>query len=327
MIRQPRTENFMSKKRGFDAGQIWSDLLGDLRIELEEHCSLAKADELRFQTGRLAKNLRERIPAAGKHPIVDLFLCYRFVTDESVQFGYDEPRRLHAEEMQAVGFKDSASSFCRSIANRYAKAPARFAGELIFRLESIASFMEAQESFSQWLAFRHHRAAWRGDDPSARAQAMQAWHLAELRSSIIETSGRKGWKFKGARLGEVLGIGCSPSDEPWNDRQWANILEQAARLVRKGESNCTALEKWIWWCYPVFVRHGWNSREVQEAAERRFSRVPIREPEKLRRHLMSIGLRIAGRKKKRKRLPPLAEFVEKVRVPDLDVVRGVPIWG
>jgi hypothetical protein len=82
------------------------------------------------------------------------------------------------------------------------------------------------------------------------------------------------------------------------------------------------LEQWVWWCYPVFRRYGWNSRAVRAAALVRFrQQFAIPEAEKFRRHWMNLGLRFTGRKSKR-RTPPLAEFVRHISVPDPDKMRG-----
>ena len=133
-------------------------------------------------------------------------------------------------------------------------------------------------------------------------------------------------------LWEGLGVGTNYKGVPWSSRQWANILERAARLAEKEHNNCTLLEQWVWWYYPVFRRYGWSAREVQDAASfRKFadedSWKVIEKPEAdFRRYWITRGLRFAGRKTNRTN-PPLAEFVKHVSVPSPDNVRGVPIWG
>src|SRR4029453_11918954 len=127
--------------------------------------------------------------------------------------------------------------------------------------------MEGQESFSMWLAFKGNRAFWRAEEESARSRAFQAGWLADLPSHVIKSEGRGGRSFIGAPVWEGLGLGYDrQSGRPWNPRQWANILKQAARLAEKGYDNCTPLEQWVWWCYPVFSRYRWSAREVQDAA-------------------------------------------------------------
>lgn len=313
--------------------QIWWDSVEDLRHELADHVSTAKPDELRFQNGRLTRLLSKRIATLD---LVNSFFCYRFITHTS-RLGYDEPLRLHAEEMQVAGLA-SVRSFCKA----FGKACVSGNGdtgefleaffELRDRMDSIARWIEAQESFSQWMALKHHRAAWRGDG-DARTRAYNAWLLANLvEPQWLYEHEFKGRKTLGARVWEGLGLGVNVDNVPWNRRQWANILEQAARLTTKRE-NCTPLEQWMWWCYPVFQRYGWNTREIQQAAiSRGFadaeSQKILRKAEaNFRRHWMGIGLRIRGKKHKQAHTPPLVEFVRRVRLPEMRKVRGVPIWG
>jgi hypothetical protein len=111
------------------------------------------------------------------------------------------------------------------------------------------------------------------------------------------------------RLWEGLGVGTNDKGVPWSPRDWANILEQAARIAEKGNNDCIPLEQWVWWCYPVFSRYGWSAREVQDAARRRFAdkdslKVIEKHEEDFRRYWMTRGLRFVGRKTNRKK-PPL----------------------
>jgi hypothetical protein len=127
-----------------------------------------------------------------------------------------------------------------------------------------------------------------------------------------------------ARFPEWIRVGTNYDNTPWNDGQWKNVLEQAARLTEKSY-DCTELEQWVWWCYPAFKRCKWNTREVLDAATKRglsFEKERMYQPEIFRRHLMSIGLRISGKKQKQDRTPPLAQFVENLVLPDTE-----EIWG
>jgi hypothetical protein len=317
--------------------QIWMDAVWDLRRQLGDHCRTSKPDKLRFQTGRLIENLLKRIEAAGEdrliHPerlIVPMFCCYWFIT--TFRFGYDEPRRLHREEMKAVGLQASSRSFCRSLARRFAKNPLATVDELLLRLGSIVSWIEAQESFSMWLSFKGNRAFWLGGHRDERARAFQAWILATWMTNLgIYEYQRKGRRVRGMRLWEGLGVGTNDKGVPWNPGQWANILEQAARLAKKGYDNCTPLEQWVWWCYPVFQRYRWSAREVQDAASFRnfadkssWEVIEKNDPD-FRRYWITRGLRFTGRKTNR-RSPPLAEFVRGIAMPTVDDARGVVVW-
>ena len=331
----------MSKKERKRSGsfpysqEIWRDALSDLRDQLADDCLKKEPDQLQFQTGLLFENLKRRIETAGKDRLKTMDLCYRFVTDRSLDLGYDEPRRLHFEEINALeaepiskrkGYRPLTPTQ-QEIADRLKRDRLSKLKESIFLapLRSIANWMEAQESFSMWLSFNNNRAVWRGD-PDARAQATQAYILATA-LSYMRVYEFKGRRIKGVRLWEGQGVGANYKGDVWTSEQWANILAQAARLAGKGEAHCSPLEKWVWWCYPVFHRHGWNAREVRKAALAHFhQQVAIPEAEKFRRHWMNLGLRFAGRRTSRED-PPLAEFVRHISVPDPDKVRGVPIWG
>jgi hypothetical protein len=324
--------------------KIWRDALSDLRDELVDHCLKATPDQLQFQTGRLFKNLKRRIETAGRDRLKTMTLCYRFVTDRSLDLGYDEPRRLHFEEMDALRAEQPISKgkgyrpltpaqqeiADRLIRGRLSKLKRHLESKpgkesiVLMLLRSIAWWMEAQESFSMWLSFRHHRAGWRGD-LDQRARAIQASILATAltRLYVYEYKGRQ---TRGVRLWEGLGVGTNYKGDVWNQRQWANILGQAARLAEKGEADCTALERWLWWCYPVFRRYGWNIREVQQAAKTRgFTPAEEMYEANFRRYLLTRGIAVRGRRTKRES-PPLAEFVQELEPPVSAAVRGLPIW-
>ena len=306
-----------------DPGEIWWAALCDFREELGNHVLSAKADKLQFQDDRLFTNVWKRIGEGElDRDIVSMFRCYEFVTDPARPLGFDEPRRLHDEEMKAARM-DSARAFCRKMRRGKARNLVALYIELFFRLLSIAGWMEAQESFGIWLASRHHPAAWRGE-ADARARAMQAYFLATA-LSYMRVYEFKGRRIRGVRLWEGQGVGTNYKGDLWTSKQWANVLRQAARFAEKGEADCTALERWLWWCYPVFQRYGWNTREVQEAAKRRgFTPAKKMYEANFRRYLLTRGIAVRGRKTKRES-PPLAEFVQEVEPPVSAAVR-VPIW-
>lgn len=314
----------MSKKTAFDAGKVWLEALLDFENELHEHAEGARKDQRRFQTGRLLRSLIKRIKAKAtrKDESCGRLACYQFLTDGSRELGYSEARRMHGEEMEAWGLC-SAGDFCYGMPKRFAVAPeAIFLDELLSRVRSIAWWMEAQESFSLWLVFKDLRSAWRGKTLDARACAIQACYLSQLPQKLLERTTRRGREVIGAHLRPELGIGTNYEGRPWTAREWQNILEQAARLTEK-RYECTELERWLWWCYPVFRRFGWNTREVQEAAIRRgFTEVSDIYEANFRRRLMSMGLRISGQKQTRRARAPLAEFVEHVVLPDPETMWG-----
>jgi hypothetical protein len=311
----------MSKKTRFHAGNVWLEALCDFENELHEHVEKTGKDQLRFQTGRLYAFLIKRIKAeaTGRKEWSALFYCYRFMTGPSPFPGYEEARRLHGEEMKARGLL-SACEYCSLLPKRFGQAPER--DELLSRARSIAAWMEAQESFSLWLVFNDLRRGWHGDI-DARAHAIQACYLSQLPQRLLAKTKHKGRVRIGAHLRPELGVGTNYDNKSWNNRQWKNILKQAAGLTEK-RYECTELERWLWWCYPVFRRYGWNTREAQEAAIRRgIAGASDKYEADFRRRMLTIGLPISGRKQKRKRTPPLAEFVRNIAPPDPEKMWGL----
>ena len=306
----------MSKKGWLHPGKVWLEALYDFENELHEHVEDAQKDELRFQTGRLFASLVKRIKseATGNDEWRGLFSCYRFVTNTSRHLGYDEARRLHGEEMEARKLV-SACSFCSSLLKRFAQAPDRSRDELLSRARSIASWMEAQESFSLWLVFKELHRAWRGN-LDERAHAIQALYLSQLPQRLLTETKHRGRVRVGAHLRPELGVGTNYENKPWNNGQWKNILKQAAGLTEKRWCECGELEQWLWWCHPVFRRYGWNTREIQEAAiQRGFKQADGKPETSFRRRMLTMGLPLTGRKQKRDRTPPLSEFVRNVVLP------------
>ncbi|HEV3098862.1 MAG TPA: hypothetical protein VGY75_04030 [Candidatus Udaeobacter sp.] len=354
----------MTKKRRFHPGEVWWEALCDFRNELHEHIEGAKKDQRRFQNGRLFKSLVKRIKAeaTGKDEWVALFACYQFVTDTSRcdrfflhyperteltfdfssapltkqqvrdvaklvnerKLGYDQARRLHGEEMAARELS-SPRSFCSSLAKEFAKTPEHSLNQLNFRVRSIASWIEAQESFSQWLVFKELHSAWRGNRDE-RAHAIQACYLSQLPQRLLAKTQHRGREVIGAYLPPELHVGTNYDNKPWNAGQWASILKQAAGLTEK-TYDCTELEKLVWWCYPVFRRYKWNTREVLNVASEREidfekEKAGIDKLIRFQKYWIRRGLRFTGGKQKQNRTPPLAEFVRRVVLPDSE-----KMWG
>ena len=127
---------------------MWIQAVEDLRHQLSEHCRYSKPDKLRFQDRRLEYNLWEQIKAAAgedwRQRNVWLFRCYRVTT--TFRLGYDEPFRLHCEEMKAMGLSEKPRLFCRSFARRFALDPLATGEELWLRLESIVWYENPSRS-------------------------------------------------------------------------------------------------------------------------------------------------------------------------------------
>jgi hypothetical protein len=322
-------ENFMSKKSAFDAGairweaagEVWFEALCDFVAELQEHVEKAEKDQLRFQDGRLFRSLIRHVKAraSGKDEWRLRFVCYEFATNTLQCSGYREALRLHNEEMRARGLF-SAREFCLSLPERFAVAPEPgMLKELLAYVRSIAWWMEAQVSFSLWLVFKDLRPAW-GSDRAAREHAIQAAILSALPQKFLTRTMHRGREVLSARFPEEARIGTNWDNKPWDQGKWKSILLQAAGLTKK-RYDCTELEKWVWWCYPVFQRYRWNAREVLDAASKRGidfekEKKGIDQLIKFQKYWIRRGLRFVGGKQKQDRTPPLLEFVVRVVLPD-----------
>lgn len=223
----------------------------------------------------------------------------------------------------------SARSFCSFLPKQFAQASeserAGLLDELYFRSSSIASWMEAQESFSSWLGFKDLRQAWRGDIDE-RARAIQALYLSQLSQRLLTKTEHRSRELITARFPEGVRIGTNYDNRPWNEGQWRSILERAARLTDK-RYDCTELERWVWWCYPVFRRYRWNTREVLNAASEREidfekEKSGIDKLITFQKYWIRRGLRFVGRKQKQNRTPPLEELVRHVVLPNRE-----KMWG
>jgi hypothetical protein len=285
--------------------RIWWDALCDLRHQHAADCRSSQPDKLRFQTGRLFRALMRRIKATSRDKVRTIRRCYSFMTDQSLSLGYEEPRRLHLEEMEAL-FNSRAAAAPKSTRSR---AP------LKLQLQSIASWIEAQESLSMWLEFRDWRDYWQADDADKADQAAQAFMLSQLRKYQIPI------QFRGKRL-----LGANRKGVPWDRLRWAKIQKRAARSTEKKSTNCSQTEQWVWWCYPVFSRYGWSAREVRDSAIKRGLREGIHQSvSHFRRYWITRGLRFTGKKTNRNN-PPLDEFVRHMAIPSLDSADGTVIW-
>ena len=290
---------------------IWIGAIEEVRRGLMAQCRDWKPDKVRFQDGRLSEALWRRIEAeVGKDCARDpvpyvgvMFRCYWVITVLGI--GYGEAVRLHVEEMKARGVWETPRSFCAASVGRFEKDGEAWGEELLLRVESIVSWVEAQESFAMWLEFKGNRVYWLGVDRGERLRAFQASMLAGLMMHLgayVDAHRRR--VVRAVKMWESFGIGTDNKGVPWTPGQWANILEQATtlakKLAKKDYEECTPLEAWVWWCYPVFRRYGWSAREVSETASARGFDGAIFDKgvDAFRRHWMSCGLRFAGKKNK-----------------------------
>jgi hypothetical protein len=302
----------MTKKRDFHPGKVWWEALCDFRNELHAHVENAEYDQLRFQTERLYVSLIKRIDAEltgqDDHDKWAAYVCwYRFVTGLCEKAGYKEAFRLHGKEITARKLF-SPRSFC---ADLFSHPP----DELKFRVRSIASWMEAQESFSLWLLVKNLRLVWKGN-MDERARAIRACWLSKLPE----------WRPEDF-LKKTKRIGINYEGKPWNATQWRTILKDARRLTEK-KYDCTELEQWVWWCYPVFKRYGWTTRQVIDVAilsgiDFEKEKAGIDNPTTFQKYWIRRGLRFAwGKPKQDQPPPPLAKFVTDIVLPERE-----KMWG
>jgi hypothetical protein len=124
--------------------RIWWEALHDLRNELFAQCLNAKADKLRFQNGRLLRNVLTRIDAVERPRQVEtMWLCYWLMVRPDMPLGYDEPRRLHLEERNALGITPATRTHPIREKDVYPMTLERELLSCVFLLESIASWIEA----------------------------------------------------------------------------------------------------------------------------------------------------------------------------------------
>jgi hypothetical protein len=309
------------------AGEFWQRALSDLRAQLTEHCLNFKGTKLRFQQGRLIRNLHKVINERGDGGLSRLADCYWFVTASpwATRLGYDDARRLHLEEMQALGFAPLLSK-------------ERTAQELDPRLQSVASWLEAHESFIIWQMLNHNRASWDADDYGARKRAATAGLLADLPARWSSFSGRSSeypiWRVVTTFLATErcdVGKDGSANFVPWPKKQWKIVLQQATKLAGKTSTDCSLLEKWVWWLYPIFYRYRWSAREVCDLAATKFPNFKEKSQESFQQYWIRRGLRFIGKKRKytragKREKPPLTEFVETAQVPE-KVGFDYPTWA
>ena len=308
------------RKGGANPVQIWQEAVLGLYRQLWDQLRTAGPDKLRLQNDCLFEMLQKTIRASGYEFNVTLLFCYlAAVVRDALEV--PEPKRLYWEEVYALDTAEDAGW----LASRDATA-------LLEHTRMFCSWFEAECSLGEWLSFKHGGAEWKAESKDEWWRACQARMLAELPMRLIEYK-FKGRTRRGARLREAEGIGADMDERAWNPRQWANILKRAARLAerdtKKGADECSLLEQWVWWSYPVFSRYKWTARQVIDAACKRDFNEPLldKTPSEFARYFIARGLRFAGGKQLREKPPQLEQFVIDLALPDPGNMRsGIPVW-
>jgi hypothetical protein len=296
----------------------WRQAIGELREHLAGQCSISKADDRHFQDGKLASAFAKAVESAPESKLVTLLDCYWLFVGSpwEGQLGYNEARRQHLAEIKACGLGEKFDW-------TETDDPARKANELLFRLTSLASWIEAHESLSMWQALNESRATWLAANDFERARAMAAHLLAKFPALLFELSSAgisllwRGGEWKGKKASGLI-HDCDIK----NGKQWAQVLRKAADLAEEPPP-LTDLQKWVWWKYPIFRRYKWSASEAREAAREKFKDW-VRDFPDFRREWIGRGLRFDGRRTNRNH-PPLWDFVLSEQVPG-KVDLACPIW-
>ena len=269
----------------------WRLAIFQLREQLREECLNHKAGKRRFQQGRLIENFVGEIKpnTAIQVSVMSYWLfCGSPWQDE---LGYNEARQQHHAELKALGLRPGF----------HPDHSVDVGSELLFRLSSLASWIEAHEGWIIWKGL-NQRAAWDSSDPIARRQALDAAIISKMPTIM---SGISDWG-----IGRMIETFCV-----WNPLQWKKVLKSAAHLAEKRESCPDEDDAWVWWRYPIFRRYRWSSAEVYRAALEKFGeRAATSNEAAFQAKWVRRGLRFTG-KKRRKRQPPLWEFVINEEVP------------
>jgi hypothetical protein len=174
------------------------------------------------------------------------------------------------------------------------------AKELNFRLDSLASWIEAHESWIIWRILNSQPAMWDRHDSHARQQEIVASVIARL------------------PLGEVPAWAITAiveTSQKSNCSQWLKVLKAAVRIAGQPEKRPTELEEWVWWRYPIFSRYRWSATEICRAARERFGESgDVTNEAAFQSAWVRRGLRFTGRKTRRQR-PALWDLVINEEVP------------
>jgi hypothetical protein len=273
----------------------WRLAIFKLREQLEEECLSHPTERRRFQHCRLIDNFIAQTEAS---PITaDLMSYWLFCGSPwQDQLGYDQAQQQHYAELKALGL-------CREFQPQLRKANIeQVMIELFIRLDSLAAWIEAQESWVFWKRLNKEPAVWDRDDPQGRRQAFDAELLARLPTV---TDGISDWL-----IAEIVG-----NFRTWTKPQWVKILKLATRAAERGEEVITDLDRWVWWRYPIFSRYRWSAAEVCRAARQKFGDIDhVNNEAAFQSAWVRRGLRFTG-KRRRRRCPLLWDFVINEQVP------------
>jgi len=285
----------------------WRRAISKLREQLEEQCLIRRAELRRFQRQRLVENLFVEIGKSRDSKATDIVMSYWLFCGSpwQNQLGYNHAQDQHFAELRELGWQPQF---------RPGRDFDATANELSWRLDSLASWIEAEEGLILWRALYNNPAAWDVDDPVARRQALDAELIAKLPTLTKQVS-----DWASARLIESLG--------QWTRPQWTKVLKAATNSAGQPEKHLTELESWVWWRYPIFSRYHWSAAEAFRAALEKFGEIPeLKNEAAFQSTWVRRGLRFTGSRKARRR-PPFWKFVINEDVPkDANLGRSMVIW-
>ena len=282
-----RKETVLTKERE-RITKPWRLAIFKLRGQLAQECLSYPPARCRFQKRRLIENLIGEMEPESAMMSYWLFCGSPW----QEQLGYNDARIQHFEELKTLGF--SPEFHPRSNTERVVN-------ELIFRLDSLASWIEAQESWIFWRVSSSERPAWNRADPEARHQGMRAAILSRMPTITNELSD--------AAIADIV-----KSFRTGRSSEWVKILKDAARIAETGQG-ALELETWVWWRYPIFSRYRWSTREVCRAARTKLGEVHhVNFEAAFQSFWVRRGLRFTGKRTTRQR-PPLWDFVVSEEVP------------
>jgi len=288
----------------------WREAIFRLRNQLERHCLRQPPERRRFQNGRLIKNFYAAYTSFHS-PEKSVLMSYWWLCGYPLEnhLPYKEARQQHYGELKARGFSkefDPPGSGPKTRNDPSLK-------EFIFRLDSLASWIEAQESWIFWRGLINRPAIWNRHDPKARQRARAANLIRAMHTIANE-------------LPDWAIMGFVKDFRRWSRSEWAQILKVAAQDSNDANEDDLKLEKWVWWRYPIFRRYRWSTAEVCRAAREKFGNIHHVDYESaFQLFWVRRGLRFTGKRRRKRQRPPLWDFVIKKEVPNKVSLR-LPIF-
>jgi hypothetical protein len=274
----------------------WRLAISKLRAQLEQECLRHPSERRRFQYRRLIKNFAaELAPARVDSAVRSYWLFVGSPLQD--ELGYNEARQQHCAELKVWGLpseflpsRPRTERDCESISR-----------ELSYRLDSLACWIEAHESWIVWRILNSQPAMWDPYDSHARQQEIVASIIARL--SL--TNGVPSWAI----------TAITKTSQRSTSSQWLKLLKAAVRIAGQSEKRPSDLEEWVWWRYPIFSRYRWSAADICRAAREKFGETAdLRNEAAFQSAWVRRGLRFTGRKSRRQ-WPVLWDFVINEEVP------------